>query len=164
MPRALGADGSIAWQDVVTMLAVRNQDRFAIRDGDVLLPLRSQSMQAVVARNCTPGVIAVGQWAIITPIAERSTSDYLAWYLNHPTTRAKLVGAMIGTSLQFLTLRAVRDFEIEVPPMALQQRIGCVAALSMRVSHLERALDAARRTLTDALTMDALNCASANTH
>jgi hypothetical protein len=146
------------------MLTVRNADRFLIREGDVLLPLRSQSLLVAVATEVPTGVLAVGQWAVITPHIDVCTPEYLAWYLNHPQTRARLVGAMTGTSLQFLTLRTVRDFEIDLPPLPLQQRIGRVASLTRRAAQLERNLTTARRTLSDALTMDALTRASEITH
>jgi len=164
MPRAIGADGEIAWGDVVVMLTVRNADRFLIRERDVLLPLRSQSLLVAVAIDVPFGVLAVGQWAIITPNPNVCIPDYLAWYLNHPQTRARLMGAMTGTSLQFLTLRTVRDFEVELPSLTLQRRIGRVATLTRRAAKLERDLTNARRTLVDAATMDALVSASNTPH
>jgi len=102
-------------------------------------------------------VLATGQWALIAPDPVQVDAAYLAWYLNHPQTRARLTGAMVGTSLQFLTLATVRDFEVELPDLSTQQRIGHVAELTTWIAQLEKRLAAERQQLTDAVAMAVLD-------
>lgn len=155
-PSAVRSDGTIAWEEAVAVLPIRGADRYTIREGELLLPLRSQQIQAVIARDVPGRVLATGQWALIAPNARQADTDYLAWYLNHPRTRARLAATMVGTSLQFLTLATVRDFELELPTIDVQQRIGRVAALNAHVGQLERQLASAREKLIDTVTMAAL--------
>jgi hypothetical protein len=156
-PSAIRPDGTVAWDEAVTVLPVRGPERYLIRDGDLLLPLRSQRMQSVVAREAPDGVLAIGQLALVTPHEDAVDTEYLAWYLNHPRTRRRLVGAMMGSSLQFLTMRSVNEFEVDLPDLATQRTIGRVAALSGRITLLEQRLSSARQQLTDALATAALD-------
>lgn len=156
-PSALRADGTIAWEDVVAVPQVRTPERYLIRDGDLLLPLRSIRIQAIVARDVPPGVIAMGTFVLLTANYGVADIDYLAWYLNQPETRRRLAGTMMGTSLQFLTVRSVGDFEVDLPDLDTQRRIGRVAKLSHRISLLEARLYSTRQQLFDALGMTAVD-------
>lgn len=159
-PSAIGPDGTIAWDGLMSVLPVRGAERYAVREGDLLLPLRSQRIQTAVARTVPADVLALGQWALIAPDPEQADACYIAWYLNHPRTRARLAGAMLGSSIQFLTVAAVRDFEIELPDMQTQRRIGRLAALTSHVGSLERRLSDARAALADAVAMTAVERAA----
>jgi restriction endonuclease S subunit len=105
-------------------------------------------------------VVAVGQWALITPSVTVLDPDYLAWFLNHPVTAARLGRVMKGGTLPFLPLAEIRAFEVAVPMLAVQRRIVRVDAIHARVSLLERELADARTRLVDAATMNALNHAA----
>lgn len=156
-PSAIRPDGTVAWDEAFAVLPVRGPERYQIRDGDLLLPLRSQRMHTVVARDVPAGVLAIGQLALVTPHEGVVDTDFLAWYLNHPRTRERLVGAMMGSSLQFLTMRSVNEFEVDLPDFATQRGIGRVATLSGRITLLEQRLSSARQQLTDALATAALD-------
>lgn len=162
-PSALHDDGTIAWDEARAALPIPGGERFIIREGEVLLPLRSQRLRAVVARHVPAGVLATGHWALVAPDPAHLDADYLAWYLNLPSTRVRLASAMIGSSISFLPVAAVRDFEVEVPDLRTQRRIGRAAVLTARVARLEQALAAARQTLTDALARAALARATLST-
>lgn len=151
----LQGDG-IVWNQLGWVQAGSLPEKYVIADGDVLLPLRGESPQAAVVRNPPAGVIAAGNWALISPDRSVVDSDYLAWYLNHPVTSARLGGIMRGTKLKFLSLTDLRDFDVEVPPLAHQHRIARVHKLNERVSALENHLSSMRRTYIDAATMAAL--------
>lgn len=154
--RDLSPDGTIAWTSLGWSRPVRDGDRYLINEGDVLLPLRSARPRALVARGVTAGVIAAGQWALITPNAGVAEPDYLAWFLNHPATVARLGRVIQGGTLPFLSLAAIRAFEISAPPLAVQRRIARVSALDERLTLLERQLADARSRLVHVATMNAL--------
>lgn len=156
-PRDVMPDGTIVWESVSELAPMRDGDRFAVREGDLLLPLRSLRIQTVVARAVPAGVIASGPWAQLTPDLDVVDADYLAWYLNHPRTRARLSGMMSGTSLMFLSLGTVRDFEVILPDRATQRRIAHAATLNSRIAILERQLSDDRQRLVDGLTMATLD-------
>ena len=152
----IAPDGTIVWGALSRVTPRFDATRYRIREGDVLIPLRSARPSAVVARDVPPDVIAMGHWAIVSPEPTVADPDYLVWYVNHPATAARLNGLMRGTSLRFLSITALRDFEVELPPLDLQRRIARVHALAERVTDLERQLAAAREQLIHSLTHAAL--------
>lgn len=147
---------TVAWEDLAWVEVDPIPAKYAIADGDVLLPLRGEYPQAEVIRDPPAGVVAAGNWALISPDRSVIDSDYLAWYLNHPATSARLAGIMRGTKLKFISLADLRDFDVEVPPLAHQRRIARVHSLNERVSALESQISSARRTYIDTVTMAAL--------
>jgi hypothetical protein len=149
--------GTIDWDRLRFVAAVSDGDRYGIRSGDVLLPLRSSRTTAVVATGVPSGVIAVGHWAILTPSPEVADSQFLGWYLNHPATVVRIASLMRGTKIQFLSLRDLRSFELELPPLEVQRQFARVHALHDRVANLEQTLTQARRRYLDAVTMEALH-------
>lgn len=153
-------DEGVQWEELGWVESRSVPEKYVIGDGDVLLPLRGQSPRAAVVRRPPDGVVAAGNWALISPHRRTIDSDYLAWYLNHPTTSARLAGLMRGTKLKFLSLADLRDFDIEVPPLVHQRRIARVHSLNERVSALESQVSSARRTYVDAVTMAALKGAA----
>lgn len=153
----VGTDGSIDWGVLGTVTAPDDAGRFEIREGDVLVPLRSARVTAVVPRRVPRGVLAVGQWAIVSPDPGIADAEFLGWYLNHPMTAGRLAGMMRGTKIQFLSLNDLRAFEIDLPPIEAQQRIARVHLLSERTERLEQELARARRQFVDGVTMEALH-------
>lgn len=156
----IAPDGTIAWAALSRVTPVFDASRYQVLEGDVLVPLRTVRPTAVVARGVPPEVVAVGHWAIVSAEPGFADPDYLAWYLNHPATAARLSSLMRGTNLRFLSLTALRDFEVELPPLEVQRRIARAHALNERVVELERQLAAARKQLVDSLTMAALRGAA----
>lgn len=150
-PNALARDGTVDWSSRTDVLPVRNRERYRIAEGDLLLPIRSHRIQAVVARGVPDGTLALGHWAVITPNAERVDVDFLASYLNNWRTRARLSGEMVGSSLQFITVGNVREFEIDLPALEVQRRIGRTSRLAAQVVQLELRLSDTRRRLADAV-------------
>jgi hypothetical protein len=136
---------------------VPNPERYRIRDGDLLIPLRAARIVAFAPQDVPPDVIAVGHWGILTPDPMLVDAGYIAWYLNHPATAPRLQAVMSGTSLPFLSLGALRAFEIELAPLELQRRIAHTDALNARVVELEAQLADARQRLVDHLTLAALH-------
>ena len=146
----------IPWSALRSVSAPRDPKRYEVRDGDVVLPLRATRLFAAVARDVPASVIAMGSWAVLTPRPSDVTPEFLAWYLNHPTTARRLGQLSQGSSLQFLSVAAIRDFDVELPGFELQARISRANRLHARATELEQQLGSVRKQLVDALTMQAL--------
>jgi hypothetical protein len=160
LARDVGAGSSVDWASLGYADPPGGGEQFRIRNGDVLYPLRSARPRAFVARNAPPDVIAAGQWALITPQLDQLRADYLAWFLNHPASAAALERLMQRGTLPFISLVSLRDLEIEVPPLAVQDRIIRVNELHQCVATLENGLAGLRATLIDAATLSALRSAT----
>jgi len=157
----LAADGSVAWRTLPRVVPQGTSDRFIINEGDVLVPLRSARISSVVARGVPPKVIAAGHWAVITTGPE-VLAEYLSWYLAHPSTAQRIRNLAVGSKLPFVPLAALRDLEIEVPPLQVQRRIVHAHALHQQAAELEQKLSRAREQYVNAVTRAALD-RSANT-
>jgi hypothetical protein len=160
-PRALqggdlAADGSIPWDSLRFAQLSGGVERYAIREGDVLLPLRSARINAVVATGIPFPVVAVGHWALVAVDPTMVDPHYLAWYFNHPTTSLRLNALSQGSNLKFISLGKLRDFEVELPRLRVQHQLARVHALHRRVAQLEERLGDLRRQYVDALTMSVL--------
>jgi len=155
----LQPDGSVEWSRLRWVTIRSGSTPSEIREEDVLVPLRSTRVAALVARGVPDRTIGVGHWAVITTGPDL-IPDYLAWYLGHPTTARALAGMVVGTKLSFLPLSAVRDLEVEVPPLAVQERIVRVQNLHATISRLETQLATRRSQYLDALTRAALDGAA----
>ena len=160
LARDVGAGSSVDWESLGYADPPGGGDQFRIRNGDVLYPLRSARPRAFVVRNAPPDVIAAGQWALITPHPDRLRPDYLSWFLNHRASAAAFERLMQRGTLPFISLVSLRDVEVEVPPLAVQDRIIRVTKLHQRVAALESELARLRVTLIDAATLSALRSAS----
>jgi hypothetical protein len=151
----LDAEGSVDWSALRWVIPAGAGERSVIREGDVLVPLRSTRVGALVARNVPPRTIAIGHWAIITPSA-LVLPDYLAWYLSHPSTERELSGNTFGSNLTFVRLSVMRELEIEVPDLETQRKIVRVQSLHRRQAELEQQLTGARTQYINIITKAAL--------
>lgn len=159
----LSPDGSVRWAALRWVIPTGSGERSVIQEGDVLVPLRSARVSSLVARGVPSGTIAVGHWAIITPSAQ-VLSDYLAWYLAHPVTERLLGSQVVGSNLPFVPLSAIRELEIEVPALAVQERIVRVQALHRRQQELEQQITQVRERYVNAITQAALERAAQPKH
>lgn len=155
----LAPNGSVAWSALRKVFPAGSWKRSLIGDGDVLVPLRSTRVTAIVARDVPPRTIALGHWAIITT-GPTLIPDYLAWFLSHPTMARQWRLAEVGSKLAFVPLSAVRELEIEVPPLEVQQRIVAVDALHRRLGELEHQLADTRNQYVHQITRAALDRAA----
>lgn len=155
----LAPNGSVAWSALRKVVPAGSWKRSLINDGDVLVPLRSTRVTAIVARDVPPRTIALGHWAIITTGATL-LPEYVAWYLAHPMTARQWRLAEVGSKLAFVPLSAVRELEIEVPSLDVQRRIVSVDALHRRLGELERQLTDTRNQYVHQITRAALDHAA----
>lgn len=152
----LGPDGTVDWAKLRWVAPPKVGKPTVIREGDVLIPLRTSRVGGLVARGVPERTIAVGHWAVITTRLE-VLPDYLAWYLNHPDTERAMRGLVVGSKLPFLPLSAVRQLEVELPPLEVQQRIVAVHTLHRRLTELESQIGRAREQYVNSITRTALD-------
>lgn len=152
----IAANGDIPWGALRETRLGPGAHRYRITEGDVLFPLRSVRPRATVARQTPANVVAIGQLAIVRPDRAIADAEYLVWYLNHPVTAARVARLAQGSKLSFLSLVAIREFEVEVPSLDVQRQLAGIAALHARVTELEQQLAQARTQFVDSVTMDAL--------
>jgi restriction endonuclease S subunit len=81
----------------------------------------------------------VGQLNVIRPAAGLD-AGYLLWFLNLPTTGAKLKQMLTGTSIKALTKTALQTLEVDLPDMERQRCIAEIVQLAGRIAAIRHRL------------------------
>lgn len=108
--------------------------RHFLKQGDVLLQSRGAKFPAGVVDVEIHGIAALGLH-VLRPGPELLPA-YLAWVMNHPTTRESLRGIARGSYIPFLSKADLANLEIPVPPLRTQQKIVEVATLEREAARL----------------------------
>lgn len=121
----------------------------ALSRGDVLVSLRGFSNPAAVV-PCLEGLdrplFATLDVAVIKPSAALA-SDYLAWFLNRPSTQDLFAGDRSGSTAPRLPLSALKKLDVPLPPVDRQLIIASAAAEGAREAAILSALSLARQSL-----------------
>ncbi|MGE3595795.1 MAG: restriction endonuclease subunit S [Dehalococcoidia bacterium] len=123
--------------------------RHLLRAGDVLLQSRGSKFPAGVVDMPIHGIAALGLH-VLRP-GPHVKPAYLAWIMNHTTTREALRDMARGSYIPFLSKGDLEELRVPVPDLATQQRI--VEILWLRAE--ERRLHEQREALIDQLTWGA---------
>lgn len=86
--------------------------------------------------GATTGIAAINRYdfefsmlsslALLKPLSDVITSEYLCAFLNDARSRAHLTGRMGGAAIKRLTLTKIKKFSIPLPPIGLQLRFGSI--------------------------------------
>jgi len=116
--RSIDLDGLIN----VTPLT-REVEKYAARTGDVILPARSTSFTAAILPAELNGVV-INATLIAIRCANLMLPALLAAYLRHPAGRAAIEErSQSGTVQMNITVRALEQIPVPVPPIREQHRI-----------------------------------------
>ncbi len=126
---------------------------YSISPGDVLFAGRSTRISAIlVGSELPPRTAASSHFYIVRPQRDSLDPAYLAWFLNHPTTRSKLGALARGTYIPFVPLRELDNLEIPLPPLETQRSIAAISSLSERERALTDQITALNADIRNALT------------
>jgi hypothetical protein len=127
---------------------------YSARAGDVLFLSRGQIPWAAAIGEPTIEAVVPSYFYIVRVDAERVRPDYVAWFINHPTTRAAIKASLArGTNLAFVPKRDFEDLAMPVPPLSIQDKIVALNRCEEHEQRLLSLLAEHRRTLVDALCM-----------
>jgi len=108
------------------------QEQHFARSGDILFCSRGHNNFALHLMNPPERAVVPGQFFIVRPDRSVISSEYLAWYLNHPMTQRLIAAIRGGTGTPIVTSMALAELEITLPDHATQKRISEVYALQTR--------------------------------
>ncbi len=97
-------------------------EKHRLRSGDVLVASKGSRATAAIYESAIP-TVAGGQFFVIRLKTDRLLPAYLRWYLNLPETQARLMESARGSFVQAIPIAAMREFEIQLPPLDVQQGI-----------------------------------------
>ena len=124
-----------------------------VKPGDVLLMTRGDYNYAVFIDTPLPPTVTQNSFCTLrVSKGARVYPDYLATNLNQPTLQARLKSLRSGSSIPNITLGALKEIEIPVPPLHFQAEIVNLAQAIRREKYLADQIHAARLRQLDALT------------
>ena len=126
-------------------------DRYLLAVGDVLFQARGNRHPVAVVDPPLVGIASQGVH-VLRPHASRVRPAYLAWYLNHPNTQAKLKDSARGSYIPFIAKGDLEEFSVQIPSLEIQDKIVAVDKLSRRVRRLEAKLEILEQQYADAVT------------
>lgn len=140
-----------------SILRVANHDgrygRYLLEPQDLLMQARGFRHPARIVRLQIAAIAAPGLHTL-RPRANRITSSYLAWCLNHPRIQAAIAEAAQGTHAPFIAKQALANLLIPVPPFPVQQQIAEVSRLREHERQLAAELAEARDSLVNSATWE----------
>lgn len=108
-------------------LFLTNQtERHLLKHGDVLFAAKGTKNFAAVyeAHN---GLCVASSTFLVVRITEDASKtilpEFLAWYINNPTTQKWLKGKAIGSALPSISKSALLEMEVSIPSIEKQQAI-----------------------------------------
>ncbi len=150
-----GAEG-VSGAGTVTL---RNEggkyERYLLQAGDLLFQSRGSRHPVAVVEAGIRGIAATGLH-MIRPHARRVRPDYLAWWLNQPTSQAKFKNDLArGTYIPFVSKADLLAFHVPVPSLEVQGKIIEVDRLRRQERALREQLDTLTQQLVDGATIAA---------
>jgi hypothetical protein len=123
-----------------------------VKPGDVLLMTRGDHNYAVFIDTPLPPTVTQNSFCTLRVIEGVGLyPEYLATILNQPALQARLKSQSSGSSIPNITLGALRQIEIPLPPLPFQAEIVNLAQTIRREKSITDQIHAARLRQLDAL-------------
>jgi restriction endonuclease S subunit len=116
--------------DRATCVQVPDSASHALKSGDLILKARGNVNSAAVVSEIQGEAIAAAPLVVIRLRSEAVRPEYLQWFLNHPTTQARLTAAATGSYIPTVGKQALEELEIDLPPLEQQALIVRIASLA----------------------------------
>jgi restriction endonuclease S subunit len=81
--------------------------------------------------------------------------EFVHWWLNHPSSKARLATVARGSNVPFIAKADLERFDVPVPSLEVQRQIVAVDDLRSRERVLMNRLDALNQHLADSITLRA---------
>ena len=129
----------MSWSELTRVAVAEKYRANCLQVGDVVIPSRGDYYRAWHFTGADLPVLPVGQLNVIRPAAGLD-AGYLVWFLNLPTTGAKLKHMLTGTSIKALTKTALQTLEVDLPDMGRQRHIAEIDELAGRIAAIRHRL------------------------
>jgi restriction endonuclease S subunit len=119
--------------------------QYRLKEGDVLFRTRNTPNTAAIVGKDVGDAIAASPIIMIRVKPQKVDPGYLVWFLNHPLGQSRLQRESRGSNMQMINKADLADFEVDLPPMRMQQQIANVAELQRQERKLVEQLAVKRR-------------------
>jgi restriction endonuclease S subunit len=146
------AEGVSAGGTIVLRSEGGKYEKHLLQGGDLLFQSRGSRHPVAVVDGGVKGIAATGL-LVIRPDPRRVIPGYLAWWLNHAQSQAKLTRDLArGTYIPFISKSDLEAFSVAVPPLAIQAQIVEVDRLQRLEQKLGGQLDRLKQQVVHAAT------------
>lgn len=122
-----------------------NYERFYVQPGDVIVMNRGSHNYATLIDAPLPRTVTLGSFTTLRPKVALVHPRYLLWALNEPRVQAALASRARGSSIPNLSISALQDVALPVPPLSEQIVIVELAGSLATEEQLTATLFAVRR-------------------
>jgi hypothetical protein len=147
------AEGAPSADAIVLRNDGAKYDRYLLKEGDLLFQSRGSRYPAAVVGASVRGIAANGLHVIRISTAT-VLPEFLAWWLNHPTSQSKLAADVArGTYIPFVSKRDLEAFLVPTPTVEVQRQVIHVDRLRKQERELQRRLVGLTQQLVDSATL-----------
>jgi hypothetical protein len=151
-----GGSAPYIWLDnLYQVTPAGDAERYLVSQGDVLFLSRGQRTCAVPILQTLENTVASYYFYILRPDPDRVDPEYLAWFINQPTTQACLERLQRGSHIKIIPKSAFEELEVVLPPRATQRAIVELERLRQKEAYTMSLLAQARKRLVNSLALRA---------
>lgn len=151
--RDVGEDGLMCTEALARVEPDEGFGAERLQPNDVVVTTRGDSMRAALVGDDVGSAILAAPLLRLRVKTESVLPGYLAWYLNHPRTRAALAKSAEGSNVKMIVRSALASLEVDVPPLERQRAIVELARLAAQERRLQDEAAARRQRLLSTVTM-----------
>lgn len=119
-------------------------NKHLLRAGDILFAAKgTKNFAAVYEAHHLPAVASTS-FFVIRLFNSKVLPEYLAWYLNNPSTQASLKAQAMGTSILSISKLVLEEMEIPVPSIEKQKAVVSISKLRWQEKSIQSKLDSLR--------------------
>lgn len=119
-------------------------ERHLLKQGDVLFAAKGPRNFATAYVNFDRKCVASTSFFVIRLSDKTVLPEYLAWYLNHPTTMTIIKAQAIGTSMVSISKPVLQEVEISIPDVKTQKAILHITYLRIKEKQLKQKIESLR--------------------
>lgn len=127
-----------------------------LRDGDVLFAAKGRKNFAAVYEEHNLPTVASTSFFVIRLIDKSILPEYLAWFLNHPSTQELLKSQAIGSAIVSISKSVLEKVEISLPDLQTQQAILKIWELRNNEKNLKQQIESLREKQIQQLIINAI--------
>lgn len=118
--------------------------RHLLQPGDVLFAAKGSKNFAAVYESHNPPAVASTSFFVLRFVQSQLLPEYLAWFLNNPSTQVLLKGQAIGTSMPSISKQVLENVEIPLPDLETQKVILEISKLRAKEKALKQEIETLR--------------------
>lgn len=122
-------------------------EKHLLKPGDVLFAAKGTKNFAAWYESKNQPAVASTSFFIIrieNDWTNKIFPEFLAWFLNHPSTQKYLKGKAIGSSIVSISKSVLEELEISVPEMQIQKAVLKINQLRNSEKHLRQQIEILR--------------------